>query len=464
MAAIKRFFEKKKLDAKFKTAGGGQRLDASSSSQRPSTSSSNKPVSRQTPSQAAAQARDAAMARLQQDQQQQQKKPTSKTATWRSNSEEPTSSVAIDFENMKKEFREGAGLAKKSNRSKNESESHQSPNSSKETQPDTPIPKEDTQPYICPACGIVLPRNAMESHLDECLRQELESEPLMMSVTMIHSLNKDKEKVKLCVQTLSKYLQNIIEHPGEEKYRKIRQGNKVYQDKVAPIVGSEEFLLKGCGFKIEAINNDQNEEQLFYVLPLDSDRSADDIVTAKDMLMEAEPLRPILDRNMMVFEPSETANKISVPEHFYHLTRDEMKREQQNRTEQVEKMQQLRTKSMREGDNRRKHQYRYAMVRVRLPDGVILQGTFHGHESIDDVSNFLRESLIHDWLPFSLVSVIGESFESTSCSLNSLGLTPSVLFNMTIDADVTAELNRAADGGKIKYLKDEVLTIIQPLV
>jgi len=45
-----------------------------------------------------------------------------------------------------------------------------------------------------------------------------------------------------------RYLDNIIEHPDEEKYRKIRKNNKVFCEKVAPAEGCEEFL-EACGFK-----------------------------------------------------------------------------------------------------------------------------------------------------------------------------------------------------------------------
>ena len=36
-------------------------------------------------------------------------------------------------------------------------------------------------------------------------------------------------QIKVCVATLSKYLENIILNPTDEKYRKIRKSNKAYQ-------------------------------------------------------------------------------------------------------------------------------------------------------------------------------------------------------------------------------------------
>jgi hypothetical protein len=44
------------------------------------------------------------------------------------------------------------------------------------------------------------------------------------------------------VLTLSKYLQNIANHPKEEKYRVIKPDNKIFQEKVVPAKGSLLFL------------------------------------------------------------------------------------------------------------------------------------------------------------------------------------------------------------------------------
>ena len=61
MSAIKRFFEKKKLDTKFKQAGGGHHLNET---KRPSSAStSSKPTVRQAQSSGANRAGEAALAR-----------------------------------------------------------------------------------------------------------------------------------------------------------------------------------------------------------------------------------------------------------------------------------------------------------------------------------------------------------------------------------------------------------------
>lgn len=51
---------------------------------------------------------------------------------------------------------------------------------------------------------------------------------------------------------MCKYLQNIINHPDEDKYKRIRMSNKVFQDRVAGIEGALEFL-EAAGFAKEQL-------------------------------------------------------------------------------------------------------------------------------------------------------------------------------------------------------------------
>ena len=52
---------------------------------------------------------------------------------------------------------------------------------------------------------------------------------------------------------------------------------------------------------------------------------------SKDILTSSEPLKPILDRDLRVFKPSPHAARFQLPDDFYNLTPDEIKREQQHR-------------------------------------------------------------------------------------------------------------------------------------
>ena len=53
-------------------------------------------------------------------------------------------------------------------------------------------------------------------------------------------------------------MDNIVQNPSEEKYQKIRINNKVYQERVAPLEGVQQFL-RAAGFQIKQMPNLQQE-------------------------------------------------------------------------------------------------------------------------------------------------------------------------------------------------------------
>lgn len=69
-------------------------------------------------------------------------------------------------------------------------------------------------------------------------------------------------QVAQCVDTLCKYLQNIIQNPTEEKFRKIRMSNRIYQDRVAPLEGTQDFLI-AAGFKVMKLPFQDGEEDFW---------------------------------------------------------------------------------------------------------------------------------------------------------------------------------------------------------
>lgn len=98
-----------------------------------------------------------------------------------------------------------------------------------------------------------MPKEEMNAYIHEFLLSQLGEEPEMASALMIQTLNKNKEKVKVCVETLSKYLDNLISNPGEEKFRKIRLSNKAFTERVRELEGTDEFL-QAVGFKISSLH------------------------------------------------------------------------------------------------------------------------------------------------------------------------------------------------------------------
>ncbi|KAJ8547085.1 hypothetical protein K7X08_010671 [Anisodus acutangulus] len=58
----------------------------------------------------------------------------------------------------------------------------------------------------------------------------------------------DEAKVKTTFNTLLTYAKNVATNPNEEKYRKIRLSNALFQDRVGKLQGGIEFL-ELCGFE-----------------------------------------------------------------------------------------------------------------------------------------------------------------------------------------------------------------------
>lgn len=79
--------------------------------------------------------------------------------------------------------------------------------------------------------------------------------------------------------------------------------------------------------------------------------------------------------------PERIASRIELPDSFYNLSIDEVKREAELRRKKIADSQLLIPKSLKEKqakDARRK--YRKAMIRIQFPDGVVLQGVFNPWE------------------------------------------------------------------------------------
>ncbi|KAF8821149.1 PUB domain-containing protein [Cardiosporidium cionae] len=67
----------------------------------------------------------------------------------------------------------------------------------------------------------------------------------------------NKDNLKKCLSCLKIYINNVIIHPSDQKYRKIKKSNEAFQTRVACFSGAIE-LLEAVGFK--------NEEGDFYII------------------------------------------------------------------------------------------------------------------------------------------------------------------------------------------------------
>ncbi|XP_012692734.2 UBX domain-containing protein 6 [Clupea harengus] len=433
---MKKFLDDIKKDVKFKTAGPGKKLTEDSSS-RPHVvqSSSKQQQHRSRPTEGAQRAGAAALARIDQHQ-----KPKGYT------------SQDVIRNQVKRELEAEAEAT---------AATHES----------CTVPVKDAVShsvpgiyFTCPLTGSMLTKIEREPCIKEAILMKFAEDPVEASIMMIHTFNKDQEKVKGAVDIISKYIDNICKNPTEEKYRKIKVSNKIFQERVSCVEGCLEYL-QALGFERTMLPIDgQDDGEEFLRLAEQDVSSLEQLEEKRDQLKKGEPVRAQLDRQPQAFRPSSNATHFDLPIDFYNLTLEDLKREQQLKSEIVERNAMLRTKAMREREEQReRRKYNYTLLRVRLPDGVLLQGTFLARERVAALYQFVRQSLVDGWQPFELVVPGGRKLkEDEDVPLNECNLVPSAVVTLSWDEAVLADI-AAAGRQRTSVLNPDLLENIQTL-
>ncbi|GER31075.1 UBX domain-containing protein [Striga asiatica] len=115
--------------------------------------------------------------------------------------------------------------------------------------------------------------------------------------------------------------------------------------------------------------------------------------------IEEEPVEPKqVERQIRVFSAvhESVAAKIELPDSFYNLTAEELKRETDERKDEIEESKLLIPKSYKE------KRYKKTFIRVQFPDGVVLQAIFSPSESTGALYEFVSKALKDPSLEFSL--------------------------------------------------------------
>ncbi|XP_003699394.2 GDI interacting protein 3 [Megachile rotundata] len=433
---IKSFFQKKKADVKFMNAGKGYKL----------TDSSNigtsvrivEPIKRVEPTNEAKTAGQAALARL-------QAKESNTGAKFNTSYAAIKAQVKRELDKEKKAQEE---IQKNKTQPKEET---------KDTVKDSSLLAVSNVYFQCPyLSNEVLSQEEWKKKIREFLYEQLQGEePGLTACLIIQNCNTGKEKIDSCIETLGKYLDNIIKNPEEEKYRKIRIHNRIFQDKVLPMEGAIDFL-NAAGFWPKKMQHNEVEEDFLVWSP--ENCNLENVEKLADALKSVETIPLELDRNLQVLLPTQASKRTELPPNFYNLTPEEIKREQQLRTEAVEKDQMLRTKAMRERDEKQRlRKYKYSLIRIKFPDDLILQGTFLVHEKFRNVVNYVSENLIKANRPFCLKKLAGPTFNEDSFdkTLLELELFPAAL--------LVFFWQHSADTESAGYLKEELLALIQPV-
>ncbi|NWI97009.1 UBXN6 protein, partial [Pitta sordida] len=435
---MRKFFQEIKADLKFKTAGPGQKLSEPSRAPKEKPRPEAAPKPRRAPTDEAQMAAAAALARL-------EVKPKGKA---------PSASQESIRNQVRKELMAEAAAGVK-----------ELPEEEKAQEEEGAAALSVSGVYfICPLTGVVVRKDQKEKQLREAIEAYFSVDPVAASIMEIHTFNKDREKVRLGVETVAKYLDNIYLHPEEEKYRKIKLQNKVFQERISCLEGTHRFF-QAVGFETKTLPvPGQGKECRYYVLKEEMLSRLEELKDSKEQLLSSEPLRARLDRQLRVFQPSPEAARFELPNDFYNLTAEEIKREQRLRTEAVEKASMLRTRAMREKEEQREmRKYNYTLLRVRFPDGYILQGTFYAREPVAELYSFVRGALREDWLPFELLAPGGLKLTEENLAFNECGLVPSALLSLSWDAGVMADIAAAGEEQPRSPLRPELLAGIQTL-
>ncbi|KAM0949092.1 putative UBX domain, PUB domain, Ubiquitin-like domain superfamily, PUB-like domain superfamily [Dioscorea sansibarensis] len=262
----------------------------------------------------------------------------------------------------------------------------------------------------CPVCNLPFSSEAdVAAHLDSCLSNST----VTACVSSFVSGKPGKESVEIVL----KLLRNVTREPENDKFRRIRMGNPKIKQAVGDVKGGME-LLECVGFQIAEDGGEiwatmevPDEERIRVVkdavaslerLSLDGSSSA--TVPAKEFDSSVE--QETIDRQVKVFfpVPESVAAKIELPDSFYNLSADEIKREAGLRKKKLEDSQLLIPKSYREKQAlAAKKKYKKTLIRIQFPDRVVLQALFLPRETTAELYKFVSAALKEPSLEFELL-------------------------------------------------------------
>lgn len=286
--------------------------------------------------------------------------------------------------------------------------------------------------FECPVCGRGYgTEEEVSGHIEHCLSLS-SSGAVEQSLDGKNGLDL-KSELETCVgayvsgkpsegsvEVILKLFKNVIKEPDNAKFRKIRMGNSKIKEAIGDAAGAVE-LLECVGFKLEeesgemwAVMGVPSQDMLTsiknVVSLLERPNGEELSSTAPEKVDETEKLKDIepkeVDRQIRVFVSvsESTAAKIELPDSFYNLSREELKREADMRRKKIDDSQLLIPRSYREKQAkaaRKKHTK--TVIRVQFPDGVVLQGIFLPSEPTTALYEFVSAALKDPSLEFELM-------------------------------------------------------------
>ncbi|KAM0015063.1 putative UBX domain, PUB domain, Ubiquitin-like domain superfamily, PUB-like domain superfamily [Helianthus debilis subsp. tardiflorus] len=344
----------------------------------------------------------------------------------------------------------------------------------------------DLKVFECPVCSRVFgSEQEVSDHVESCLSDnELQSQS--RSDDAYENLEV-KSELEACVgayvsakpsdgsvEIVLKLLKNVVKEPENVKFRKIRLGNPKIKEAIADVAGGLD-LLECVGFELKeengemwAVMEDASSEKIKLIkqaVNLLEPPKIENVspITAKDKVVEPVEVKKVERQTRVFFSVSESvAAKIELPDSFYNLSIDEVKREAESRRKKLAESQLLVPKSYKEKQAkaaRKRHEK--TVIRIQFPDGVVLQAFFNPREPTTALYEFVSSSLKDPSLEFELLHPVVikrrviPNFGERVVTLEDEDLVPSALIKFR---------PKETDSVVFTGLCNELLEIMEPLV
>ncbi|OON13807.1 PUB domain protein [Opisthorchis viverrini] len=252
-------------------------------------------------------------------------------------------------------------------------------------------------------------------------------------------------------QNFARILNNLIQTPDNPTFRRLRVGNQLVRDLMA--VEGAELFFRACNFTTQSLRPPTSdsaspaEEEPYLVITEEAAREAEHLQRMLELLNTAEPIMPELYRDTKVSGTTPAIlSRDHLPDDFFYQTKEEAKRSLEQQQRIIEESGMLMTKAMRERLRVQEVRlFRYALIRVRFPGNIMIQGTFCASDTLGKLRSWITDCLADPtteyqlWAPPGTVSAIRSNVPPTAraeltnnaATLTELGLAPCSVLNLS---------------------------------
>jgi len=249
-------------------------------------------------------------------------------------------------------------------------------------------------------------------------------------------------------------LDNVASHPDDAKYRRLKLSNAKIRDHIVDTEGALQ-LLDAVGFRRSSVGGEP-----FATLPIGCPAAAASGAAAELRRGVSSPAsvgaQP--DRVTAVFVPSTDGpdlSRFAVDDSTFNVSGSDVRQMASIMSSKSKAEGEFRTKAMREKEARSNRRvYKRALVRVRFPDGTILQGQFLPGETVQKVCEFVAEALASQ-VPFTLLVHPGRvALADPAQSIRAAGLVPATMVNFRCEHE---GFHPDLPGGGGSWLRSDLL-------